>query len=81
MQVRPKGQEAHLHGAHVKAPQEELDRDDQVNHGAVHVCRGAAVPGEHGQEVGLLLTGAIVQCPEAGEQASGRHVSVQYPAS
>jgi hypothetical protein len=35
--------------------QEELDADHEVEHGAVHIGRGAGVPGEHGKEVRLLL--------------------------
>ena len=47
---------SHLHGAHVKAAQEQLEGDDEAEDGAVHVGRRAAVPGEHWQEVRLLIT-------------------------
>lgn len=45
----------YLHGAHVKAPQEELQADSQVEDRAVHVRAGPAVPGKHRQEVRTLF--------------------------
>ncbi len=50
---------AHLHGTDVEATQEELERHDQAEHGAVHVGRRARVPGEHGQEVWALCRGFV----------------------
>ncbi len=47
---------SHLHSAHVKAAQEQLEGDDEAEDGAVHVGRRAAVPREHWQEVRLLIT-------------------------
>lgn len=52
-----------LHGAHVKAAQEQLEGDDEAKDGAVHVGGGAAVPREHGQEVRLLLVLCMLRLP------------------
>ena len=38
---RPGARGAHLHLAHVVAPKEELEADEQVEDGAVHVRGGA----------------------------------------
>ena len=52
---------SHLHGAHVKATEEELQGDDEVKDGAVHVCRCATVPGEHRQEASLLWSSYLLR--------------------